>query len=552
MESKKTTILAAIQLMLFSYSGCLYAWEKDTVYPITVLHTNDHHGHFWHNDNGEYGLAAQKTLIDGIRAEVKQRGGSVLLLSGGDVNTGVPESDLLFAEPDFKGMNLIGYDAMAIGNHEFDYPLEILRRQQQWSTFPFISANIYQKSSGKRLFAPYATFNLNGVKVAVVGLTTEDTVKSGNPHFFDDILFTNPTEEALKTVTELKQRENPDVVIAATHMGHFDDGNAGASSQGDVEMARNLPANTFDLIVGGHSQDPVCMAQENQKQIDYIPGTPCTPDRQNGTWIVQAHEWGKYVGRADFEFVNGRFTLVRYQLIPVNLKKTETLPDGTVSHRLYQPQIAHDKEMLTLLTPFQDKGQAELLKIIGSVNGELIGDRYSVRNGQTNLSRLVLESQIELTQADFAVINSGGVRTSIQPGTITYRDALQVLPFRNTVVYVDLTGEEIEQYLASIANMTVGSGYYPQLANVTLTTDGKNVSQIKIKGEPLKADKIYRMATLNAITNGGVSYPKLDDRPSHVNTGLSDAGVLADYIKKHSPLEIQRYQANSEIKRNAG
>lgn len=94
------------------------AYEQDKTYKITVLHTNDHHGHFWRNEYGEYGLAAQKTLVDGIRKEVAAEGGSVLLLSGGDINTGVPESDLQDAEPDFRGMNLVGYDAMAIGNHE--------------------------------------------------------------------------------------------------------------------------------------------------------------------------------------------------------------------------------------------------------------------------------------------------------------------------------------------------------------------------------------------------------------------------------------------------
>ena len=87
------------------------AYEKDKTYKITILHTNDHHGHFWRSEYGEYGLAAQKTLVDGIRKEVAEEGGSVLLLSGGDINTGVPESDLQDAEPDFRGMNLIGYDA---------------------------------------------------------------------------------------------------------------------------------------------------------------------------------------------------------------------------------------------------------------------------------------------------------------------------------------------------------------------------------------------------------------------------------------------------------
>ncbi len=132
------------------------AYEQDKTYKITVLHTNDHHGHFWRNEYGEYGLAAQKTLVDGIRKEVAAEGGSVLLLSGGDINTGVPESDLQDAEPDFRGMNLVGYDAMAIGNHEFDNPLTVLRQQEQWAKFPLLSANIYQKSTGERLFKPWA------------------------------------------------------------------------------------------------------------------------------------------------------------------------------------------------------------------------------------------------------------------------------------------------------------------------------------------------------------------------------------------------------------
>lgn len=85
----------------------------------------------------------------------RKRGGSVLLLSGGDINTGVPESDLQDAEPDFRGMNLIGYDAMAVGNHEFDNPLTVLRQQEKWAKFPFLSANIYQKSTGERLFKPW-------------------------------------------------------------------------------------------------------------------------------------------------------------------------------------------------------------------------------------------------------------------------------------------------------------------------------------------------------------------------------------------------------------
>ncbi|MEI7367630.1 bifunctional UDP-sugar hydrolase/5'-nucleotidase UshA [Pectobacterium sp. 1950-15] len=522
------------------------AWEKDKTYTITILHTNDHHGHFWHNDHGEYGLAAQKTLVDQIRQEVASKGGSVLLLSGGDINTGVPESDLQDAEPDFRGMNMVGYDAMALGNHEFDNPLSVLRQQEKWAKFPLLSANIYQKSTNERLFKPYALFDKQGVKIAVIGLTTDDTAKLGNPEYFTDIEFRNPSTEAKQVVEQLRKSEKPDVIIAATHMGHYDDGNHGSNAPGDVEMARSLPAGYLDMIVGGHSQDPVCMAQENKKQVDYVPGTPCAPDRQNGTWIVQAHEWGKYVGRADFTFRNGELKLEHYQLIPINLKK-KVEKDGKTERVFYTQEITQDADVMKMLTPFQEKGQAQLGIKIGSVKGKLEGDRNQVRFRQTNLAHVLLSAQLERAGADFAIMSGGGVRDSIESGDITYKDVLKVQPFANTLVYVDMKGSDVEKYLAVAANKKVDSGAYAQFLNVSLTADGQGVQNVKIKGEPLQADKVYRMATLNFNAMGGDGYPRLDNLPGYVNTGFVDAEVLKQYIEKHSPLDAEAYAPKGEI-----
>ncbi|MBA0205124.1 bifunctional UDP-sugar hydrolase/5'-nucleotidase UshA [Pectobacterium aroidearum] len=522
------------------------AWEKDKTYAITILHTNDHHGHFWHNDYGEYGLAAQKTLVDQIRQEVASKGGSVLLLSGGDINTGVPESDLQDAEPDFRGMNMVGYDAMALGNHEFDNPLSVLRQQEKWAKFPLLSANIYQKSTNERLFKPYALFDKQGVKIAVIGLTTDDTAKLGNPEYFTDIEFRNPSTEAKQVVEQLRKSEKPDVIIAATHMGHYDDGNHGSNAPGDVEMARSLPAGYLDMIVGGHSQDPVCMAQENKKQVDYVPGTPCAPDRQNGTWIVQAHEWGKYVGRADFTFRNGELKLEHYQLIPINLKK-KVEKDGKTERVFYTQEITQDADVMKMLTPFQEKGQAQLGIKIGSVKGKLEGDRNQVRFRQTNLAHVLLSAQLERAEADFAIMSGGGVRDSIESGDITYKDVLKVQPFANTLVYVDMKGSDVEKYLAVAANKKVDSGAYAQFLNVSLTADGQGVQNVKIKGEPLQADKVYRMATLNFNAMGGDGYPRLDNLPGYVNTGFVDAEVLKQYIEKHSPLDAEAYAPKGEI-----
>ncbi|EDE7878876.1 bifunctional UDP-sugar hydrolase/5'-nucleotidase [Salmonella enterica subsp. enterica serovar Derby] len=523
------------------------AYEKDKTYKITILHTNDHHGHFWRSEYGEYGLAAQKTLVDSIRKEVAQEGGSVLLLSGGDINTGVPESDLQDAEPDFRGMNLIGYDAMAVGNHEFDNPLTVLRQQEKWVKFPFLSANIYQKSTGERLFKPWAIFTRQDIKIAVIGLTTDDTAKIGNPEYFTDIEFRKPAEEAKVVIQELNMNEKPDVIIATTHMGHYDNGDHGSNAPGDVEMARSLPAGSLAMIVGGHSQDPVCMATENKKQVNYVPGTPCAPDKQNGIWIVQAHEWGKYVGRADFEFRNGEMKMVNYQLIPVNLKKKVTWDNGKSERVLYTPEIAENPQMLSLLTPFQNKGKAQLEVKIGSVNGLLEGDRSKVRFVQTNMGRVILAAQIARTGADFGVMSGGGIRDSIEAGDITYKSVLKVQPFGNIVVYADMSGKEVVDYLTAVAQMKPDSGAYPQFANVSFVAKEGKLTDLKIKGEPVDPAKTYRMATLSFNATGGDGYPRIDNKPGYVNTGFIDAEVLKEFIQQNSPLDAAAFTPNGEV-----
>ncbi|ELB6619060.1 bifunctional UDP-sugar hydrolase/5'-nucleotidase [Salmonella enterica] len=523
------------------------AYEKDKTYKITILHTNDHHGHFWRSEYGEYGLAAQKTLVDSIRKEVAQEGGSVLLLSGGDINTGVPESDLQDAEPDFRGMNLIGYDAMAVGNHEFDNPLTVLRQQEKWAKFPFLSANIYQKSTGERLFKPWAIFTRQDIKIAVIGLTTDDTAKIGNPEYFTDIEFRKPAEEAKVVIQELNMNEKPDVIIATTHMGHYDNGDHGSNAPGDVEMARSLPAGSLAMIVGGHSQDPVCMASENKKQVNYVPGTPCAPDKQNGIWIVQAHEWGKYVGSADFEFRNGEMKMVNYQLIPVNLKKKVTWDNGKSERVLYTPEIAENPQMLSLLTPFQNKGKAQLEVKIGSVNGLLEGDRSKVRFVQTNMGRVILAAQIARTGADFGVMSGGGIRDSIEAGDITYKSVLKVQPFGNIVVYADMSGKEVVDYLTAVAQMKPDSGAYPQFANVSFVAKEGKLTELKIKGEPVDPAKTYRMATLSFNATGGDGYPRIDNKPGYVNTGFIDAEVLKEFIQQNSPLDAAAFTPKGEV-----
>ena len=517
--------------------------ERDKTYYLTVLHTNDHHGRFWKNGDGEYGMAARKTLIDQLRAEVFLNGGQSLLLDGGDVNTGVPESDLQDAVPDFRGMNLLGYDAMAVGNHEFDKPLSVLKMQRDLIQFPMLAANIYE--NGQRMFAPYKIFTLGGLRVGVMGLTTEDTFKMVSPDNVKNIQFRGVIAEAAKVVPEL--RAQADVVIAATHMGHYENGNHGTQAEGDVEMARAVKG--IDLVVGGHTQNPACMKAENVLDREYVPGTECKPDRQNGTWIVQAHEWGKYVGRADFEYLNGEFKLVKYALIPVNLRKPVKAADGKTTLVPYTTEIAENQEMLDMLKPYQDFGQQKLTVEIGSTDGRLEGDRSVVRAKPASLAVLIGRALMDKTKADFAVVNAGGVRDSFAPGKLTYKDVLKVQPFGNTTVTVDLTGKEVMDYLGAAAKMSVGAGAFAQFAGINLVITGGNVTSASIKGAPVDPAKTYRMVINNFVAAGGDGYPKLTGHKSFVDTGFVDADLLRAYITARSPLRAADYEPGDAVVR---
>ncbi len=544
----KTTALSAA--ILATLVGCAsqpaHEWQADKTYKLTILHTNDHHGRFWQNQYGEYGMAARKTLVDEIREQVRAEGGSVLLFSGGDINTGVPESDLQEAEPDFKGMSKIGYDAMAIGNHEFDNPLDVLFKQEEWANFPMLSANIYDKKTGKRLFQPYQMFDKQGIKIAVIGLTTEDTAKIGNPEYIGGLDFRDPKVEAKKLIAEINKTEHPDLIFAVTHMGHYENGNRGINAPGDVALARYLDEGSLDMIVGGHSQEPVCMEAPNVVKKNFQPSDECQPDKQNGTYIVQAHEWGKYVGRADYEFRNGELNLVSYDLVPVNLKKKVKV-NGESQRVLFEKAIPEDTAMLEFLRPYQEKGQTQLNVKIAQTNGKLEGDRNVVRFQQTNLGRLIATAHMQRAKADFGVMNSGGVRDSIEGGDVTYKDVLRVQPFANMVSYVDMSGSEVLAYLNEVATKPVDSGAYAQFAGISMTVENGKVDNVFIGGKQLRLDGTYRFTVPSFNAAGGDGYPKITDHAGFVNTGFVDAEVLKDYLESNSPLDVNKFAPAGEI-----
>ncbi|MFQ1998392.1 bifunctional UDP-sugar hydrolase/5'-nucleotidase UshA [Aeromonas veronii] len=549
--------------VLAALTGCNTS-SNDTVAPctenvckLTILHTNDTHGRFWHNAENEYGMAAQKTLVEQLRSEAKAAGSEVLVLSGGDVNTGVPESDLQDAEPDFMAMNNIRYDAMAVGNHEFDNPLSVLEKQRKWAQFPMLSANIYDKASGKHYFDPYKVFKLeSGLKVAVLGLTTEDTAQLVDPNNVQTLEFRDPTTEAAKLGQQIRSNKEANLVFAITHMGHYENGQHGSNAPGDVEMARALPAGTLDAIIGGHSQNPVCMEPgTTNKYANFKPGDNCQPDQQNGTWIMQAHEWGKYVGRAQFEYQNGKLTLTSYELIPVNLIKRNAKGEaidanGVVTKdptkmQFVQDEITKDPELYNTLLGYQEKGQQELNVVIGSADGLLVGDRNSVRNKQTNLGRLITTATSIKLGVDFGIVNSGGVRDSIPAGDITYRSVLLVHPFGNTVNKAAMKGSELATYLGQVASKTRNTGGYAQFGGIDMAVDcqAKSVNITSIGGKAFDPSATYSFAIPSFSASGGDGYPKIDT----INAGLVDAAVLKEYIEIKKVINVADYQPSNEV-----
>lgn len=509
--------------LFLSLTQVACASTKGKTYKLTILHTNDHHGRFWPNKDGELGLAPRATLIQNLRNEIEKDGGHVMLLDAGDVNTGVPQSDLQNAEPDFKGMALLGYDVMALGNHEFDKPREVLMQQKEWAGFPFVSANIYKKeckhkalskkgSCNERLFPSHITKELDDLKVTVMGLTTEDTPFKTNPKNTLDLRFVPAVEEAKRLVPIL--RPKTDVLIALTHMGHYENESHGADAPGDVTLARQVDG--IDLIVGGHTQKPLFK-----------------PDIQNGTIIVQAHEWGKYVGRVDLEILDGKVTLKDYKLIPVNLKTSEV-------------KIEADAQIESILRPFKQKGDASLALEVGSVDADLIGQSTIIRNGETNLGNLVTLAYKQKFKTDIAMSNSGGIRANIQAGKITYESVLTVLPFGNQIAVAELTGKELKSYFESTLFIMKGTGGFPQISGVEIVanTTTKTITTFKINGSDLDLEKKYSMAIPEFTAAGGDKYPVIAFR----KTGFVDADVLKDFIQTKGSIKAADFAPTGYLK----
>ncbi|MCP4666468.1 MAG: bifunctional metallophosphatase/5'-nucleotidase, partial [Deltaproteobacteria bacterium] len=462
---------------------------KSPVYRLVVLHTNDTHGHpvkFHHFPAPHVGgLPARATLVRQIRKEHQ----NVLVLDAGDLNTGRQESNLFQARPDILGMNYIGYDAMVLGNHEFDHPFDVLKEQMALARFPFLSANIKTKN-GKYLARPFIIKPFKGFKVAVLGLTTKDTEIIGHPDYIKELVFEDEVEVARKLVPEL--RKKADVVIALTHMGLYP-----SAERGSKRLASEVDG--IDLIVDGNTHarlySPVF--------INRLGSAKKTP-------IVQAWQWGLIVGRVDLWIQDKKIVDLTFKAIPINLKKVVKRPDGARAYHFVGQEIQEDETLLKLLQPYVDKADSLLSEVIGYAEATFWSDE--VRKRETALGDIVADSMLwyaRNTDVDFAILNGGSIRKDLPAGTIRKKLIYEILPFDSSVVVVTLRGSDVRALFKYIATLSPGAGAFPQVSEGLRFAINHGVGRcenILIRGKPIDPNRIYRIATNSYLAGGGDGY----------------------------------------------
>ncbi len=486
------------------------------IYHLTILHTNTHSGHFVKFD--EYpvrdigGMAARSTLINIVRAEVEQAGGHVLLLSAGDVNIGTPESDLLYAEPDFKLMKMLGYDAMTIGNLDLHHPLKMLMKQREWAGFPFLSANVIRKDTGELVVDPYTIKEFDGLKLAIFGLTIEQSDYSAKHGRMLD------SKNVIETAKELvpKLKEQADLVVALTHIGQGlqDTSGGGNRTPGDIQLAEEIPE--IDLIVGGELH-PIFTG------LKVIGDTP----------LVHPDVYGRYVGRLDLTIDSEAEKKIReytHTLIPVNLKKQVKYKGKSYSMYIDKGYV-EDPAVLEFIQPYLEQVDELLSQPVGEALVRLDGDRELLYAQETNLANLVTDGMRAKTGAEIAFENAGAMRTSIDKGTITYRDILKVLPFRDRLILLDMTGAQVMNVLRYAATVTPGRSGVLHVSGLTWTINKGVPEQVMVGDSPIELERVYKVVTNNYVAAGKPNYPAFENVPQY-DTGFTDASVMREYIMK--------------------
>ncbi len=457
---------------LFFVWVCLFgstAVAIDRPVDLVILHVNDTHGRlFDRDDENKVGRIARfSTLVTDIRNE--NPGRTLLLHAGDDFSRADIPVIYSGGEISIRLMHTMGCDAFTPGNGDFYFGLENLLDVTRQARFPIVSANLFLRKTGKLIFAPYTIKDVAGVKVAILGL---GFVKTEHPSCWT-VDFRDPVEIARQYAPEL--RKKADLVIALTHIG----------VEEDQRLASQVP--DIDIIIGGHSHTVL----ETPISISRPGGSGCVR-------VVQAGEYYKFLGRLDLHFIpgpTGKATLDRFRGCLIKVGKP----------------IKPDKSIKTIIREYDDR-----------ISEVICTSKVTLSNppsGPNPLGELLTGAVMQAIAADVVLLDRDSVKSAIAPGPIAIRNVYQTLPFRNPIIMLNLTGEQLEQAIRGTDVLARG---------VSFTRVGKEIADVKAGSVPIDRKKTYTVAVDNWML---WLCPALRSAPQK-DTGKRVDTVLEAYLRK--------------------
>jgi 2',3'-cyclic-nucleotide 2'-phosphodiesterase/3'-nucleotidase len=529
----KAPILAAL-LLLLALAPSSPAAASERV-EVTVLHTSDLHANLlpWDYARGreaDWGLARVATRIRQIRATAPH----VLLLDGGDTIQGAPTGWLEARRPAggphlmAAAMNALGYDAMAVGNHEFNFGLDVLRRAQRDSAFPWLSANTRQTVDGSPAIPEYVVRELGGVRVGVLGLTTPNIPGWEPVANRPGLKWEDPVVTAARLVPILRGPERCDVVVALIHSGLEADPVTGepegrALGNRVAALAKAVPG--IDLILTGHTHRRI----------------PLT--RVHGVPFVQPGRWGEVLARVDLVVERSRG---RWKVVDI---RGELLPSDA--------SVATDPEIAAIAAPHHERALAYLDEPIATAAGPFPAARARLED--TALLDLVNETQRAVTGADLSITSLLPFRyDGWEAGPLTVRHVYSLYPYENQLVVLEVDGATLRSVLEHAATfygaaewrdgrlvVTPREGMSPYnfdvLQGASYRVDptapvGSRVKALRFRGRDVKDDDRFSLAVNSYRAQGSGGY-----------TALAGAKVLRAYNDEVRELLVERLREAGTI-----
>ena len=433
------------------------------------------------------GFAKAQSVLTQARLNADSEGVPSITLMAGDLLTGTPFSTYFKGELGAKLLNMMNFQAMVVGNHEFDYGfISLVKKVKKNLNIPLLSANIIT-AEGDYPFQRTAIFQLPGLKsrIFIIGLTTVQTPVMTLPSNVSGLDFQDPISVAQDLLRDAVQ---DDVVIALTHLGVDE----------DRRLAAACPL--IDIIVGGHSHTALFQ-----------------PLVVNGVVICQAGAYAEYVGTLKVSVDNGQVTQYKGELIHLT------------------PEIPADDQVEAVVRSYRDKLKKSLQTVIGKTDVYLEGGRSAVRSDMpTNLGQLIAYTMMKHTGSEAAMINGGSIRASIPQGDITREMVHTALPFSNTVVRIKLSGHDLANIIKRSRQLEPNSGGKLQRYGIKAndTSSGPIVSEIG--GRPFDEHATYTVAVTDFLAVGGDGYTLLrDNKTDAINSRLVVNDLLIEFIERH-------------------